>query len=177
MSPLDEALAFTFSEEGGPSNDPRDRGGSTGKNGLTEKTWLDFLRRHRLPVRSLASVTDLEFRMLAIERFWVPAGCDDLAPPASTAHFDFAWNSGPAHAVKLLQAVLGITVDGDFGRITRAAANQRFPLVLAHDLVTARRGYHVKDTIDTPEERAFIRGWLARCDRLDGFIARTETLG
>ena len=56
------------------------------------------------------------------EGYWLPPGCDLLQRRLDLVQFDTAVNMGVGRAVRMLQGALGCAVDGDFGPITREAA-------------------------------------------------------
>lgn len=118
---LPVALKLMFGHEGGYVNVASDRGGPT-KYGITHRT----LAAHR----GKASVTADQVRAMSIEEatdiyrrsYWGQSGGDVLPPGLDYAAFDFGVNSGPARAVKALQEVLGVRVDGHIGEETLKAA-------------------------------------------------------
>lgn len=118
---LPVALKLMFGHEGGYVNVASDRGGPT-KYGITHRT----LAAHR----GKASVTVDQVRAMSIEEatdiyrrsYWGQSGGDVLPPGIDYAAFDFGVNSGPARAVKVLQEILGVRVDGHLGEETLKAA-------------------------------------------------------
>jgi lysozyme family protein len=74
------------------------------------------------------------------------------------AVFDYAVNSGPNRAIKALQAVIGVAVDGIVGPITLAAAGRARPRVVINALCDQRMGFLGKlGTFVT-----FGKGWTSR---------------
>lgn len=119
---LPVALDLVFGDEGGYVNAKTDRGGPT-KYGITHKT----LAAHR----GVASVTAEQVKAMTKEEaveiyrrsYWTQSGGDLLPKGLDYAAFDFGVLSGPATAVKRLQKVLGVRVDGAVGEQTVTAAN------------------------------------------------------
>lgn len=117
---LPVALKLMFGHEGGYVNVSSDRGGPT-KYGIAHKT----LAAHR----GKASVTAAQVKAMSIEEatdiyqrsFWPQSGGDMLPPGLDYAAFDFGVNSGPGRAVKVLQDVVGVRVDGHMGEVTLKA--------------------------------------------------------
>ncbi len=106
--------------EGGYVNHPEDPGGATDR-GITQRTydaWNDRMGRRRRPVRGISKAEAeriIEFQYLdAVRADALPSGLD-------YAVADYAVNSGPGRAVKDLQRVLGVRVDGVIGLQTLAA--------------------------------------------------------
>lgn len=75
----------------------------------------------------------------------------------------FAVNDGAGEAVKLLQGVLGLTQDGDFGPLT-AAAVQAMPdeAIAAQRLREAGEAYYRAAVSAKPQDGRFLSGWVAR---------------
>jgi len=117
---LPRALELMFGHEGGYSNVKTDSGGPT-KYGVTHKT----LAAHR----GVKSVTAGEVKALTLKEaediyrkgYWTQSGGDLLPVGLDYAAFDFGVNSGPARAVKVLQALVGVVPDGNAGPQTLAA--------------------------------------------------------
>lgn len=107
-----DALAFTLGEEGGYVNDPRDPGGET-NFGISKRAY---------PAEDIASLTKERAQSLMVRDYWNPCRCAHLPQKLATAVFDFAVNSGVSRAVKELQKVLGVGVDGIVGPATIAAS-------------------------------------------------------
>ncbi|QYM74324.1 glycoside hydrolase family 108 protein [Pseudochrobactrum sp. Wa41.01b-1] len=109
-----------FGHEGGYVNNPKDPGGAT-KYGITHRT----LAAHR----GVASVTPAQVKALTKEEaakiyrrsYWVQSGGDLLPVGIDFMAFDYGVNSGPAQAVKSLQRVVGVTMDGVVGGRTVTA--------------------------------------------------------
>lgn len=118
------ALKLMFGHEGGYSNRKTDAGGPT-KYGITWRTLA--AERGISPERARAAVRDLTLEaaeMIYRKSYWVQSGGDVLPKGLDYAAFDFGVNSGPNRAVKTLQQVLGVAVDGWIGAITlRAVAD------------------------------------------------------
>lgn len=117
---LSTALELMFGHEGGYSNVRSDAGGPT-KYGITHKT----LAAHR-GVRSVTAEQVKALKLTEAEEiyrkgYWTQSGGDLLPVGLDYAAFDFGVNSGPARAVKVLQAVVGVPEDGNAGPQTAAA--------------------------------------------------------
>ncbi|MEO4000301.1 glycoside hydrolase family 108 protein [Mesorhizobium sp. CAU 1732] len=122
---LPAALALMFGHEGGYVNAKTDAGGPT-KYGITHRT----LAAHR----GVTSVTAAQVKALTLKEaetiyrksYWTQSGGDLLPAGLDYAAFDYGVNSGPARAIKSLQAVVGVPQDGIVGGQTVAAVN-RYP--------------------------------------------------
>lgn len=119
---FDTAIRLVLEQEGGFSNHPRDKGGPT-NFGITFKTYAAFFDLDPATVTE-QMMRDLH-RDVAIEiyrtSYWGAARCDALPPGVDLSVFDFGVNAGVRTAVRKLQEVVGVKVDGSIGPITLAA--------------------------------------------------------
>ena len=121
------AAAIILGDEGARSNDPRDPGGLT-VYGHDNASWPDLLARVPAAVRARlpGGVAELsrDQAMLAYRAgYWDFVRADDLPAPLALVMFDAAVNQGPGWAPAAFQSVLGVSVDGNIGPKTIAAAN------------------------------------------------------
>lgn len=153
------AMDFTLEFEGGWSMDPDDRGGLT-------RYGISIVHNPDIDLEALT--VDHAIR-LAWERYWIPAHCSEFPPHYAVAVFDFAYNSGPQRAIRVLQGAVEVAVDGRVGPITRGAAARR-PERLSYYL--ADRLTFLDDLIRRdPSQMRFRRGWYRRCAALGMHIA------
>ncbi len=121
---FDHALSHTLAHEGGWSDHPKDPGGATNM-GVT----IGTLKRLRIDVDGDgdSDIADLrKLRRADVAKvyrvfYWDAVRADLLPAGVDLAVFDFAVNSGPAQAVKVLQRIVGAVPDGDLGPKTLAA--------------------------------------------------------
>jgi len=118
---LSVALSLMFGHEGGYSNHPRDPGGPT-KYGVTLAT-LRAHRRRATTADDVKALTLSEAEQIYRKNYWHQAGADRLAVGLDYAVFDFSVNSGPSRAVKELQRIVGVAMDGIIGDKTLAAVH------------------------------------------------------
>lgn len=153
---FEAALAVIFRHEGGYADHPSDPGGAT-MMGITQGTLAAWRGR---------AVTKAEVRALAREeaaaiyraRYWDAVRGDDLPAGLDLALFDLAVNSGPGRAIRMLQGVLDVPVDGRLGPITLGAALEADPAATIRALCAARRAFLGR----LPTFPAFGRGWTRR---------------
>lgn len=166
MSNFEKALSYTLVNEGGFTNNPNDPGGST-NFGVTSED----LARHRMkPVTSdeVKAMTREEACDIYLKNYWTPLGLDQLKEPAiATAVFDIAVNRGMSAAIKCVQSVCKLPVDGHMGPMTISSLNYMGPdLFLARFVSLVEHGY-VELVLQLPEKRlGFLAGWSARAMRL-----------
>lgn len=90
--------------------------------------------------------------------FWVRFNCEQLPFPLSALVYDFAVNSGGPVAIKHLQGLLPVTVDGLLGARTAAAARGMDACKLNMRYIAARLDY----LNDLSSWKSFGRGWSQR---------------
>lgn len=102
-----DSLGLVLRHEGGYVDHPKDPGGATNL-GVTIGTLSGWLGRPatRAEVRKLTPET---VAPIYRKQYWDRVWGDDLPKGLDYAVFDFAVNSGPAKAVKSLQAALGMS--------------------------------------------------------------------
>ena len=118
---LSQVIKLIFGHEGGYVNNPNDNGGAT-KYGITAATlgaWRK-LGRKATPAE-VKMLTLSEATSILRKQYANPLRYDELPAGLDYALFDFSVNSGPAKAVKSLQKVLGVGIDGIIGARTMAA--------------------------------------------------------
>lgn len=76
--------------------------------------------------------------------------------------FDFSVNAGVVTAVKTLQKILGITVDGKCGQQTISTANAQSHVFTK--FVEARKCYYNSIVEKNPSQKKFIKGWMKRAE-------------
>lgn len=116
------ALAEILRHEGGYVDHPSDPGGATNM-GITRKTLARWRRINpwwQLPKLEVKSLSRTEAKAIYKALYWDRIGANKLPPGIDVAIFDFAVNSGPNRAVKVLQRVLGVAADGIVGPKTLA---------------------------------------------------------
>lgn len=157
------ALAHVLAMEGGFSDHPDDPGGPTYR-GITLAAFADWRgakldggSRQKLTA-ALRQLDEREIGAIYRERYWRPAGCGALEPGLALMHFDTAVNQGQPTAIRMLQELVGVAADGEFGPLTRAALAKADPIELIPLYALAReRRYRV-----LPGFKVFGKGWLRR---------------
>lgn len=137
QSTFDRALKLALAHEGGFSNHRDDPGGAT-NFGVTQATFDAWLKRQGKPARSVRTITDTEVAAIYKRQYWDAISGDDLPSGLDYAVFDYAVNSGPGRAVKDLQRVLGVKVDGALGVNTLNAIRGKSVARLIADLCDTR---------------------------------------
>jgi lysozyme family protein len=129
-------VAEILKHEGGYVDHPRDPGGATNR-GITHLTLADW-RGHPVSKTDVLQMAEKEAREIYRAKYWNAVQGDMLPAGLDLALFDFAVNSGPGRAVRVLQWQLGIPADGAIGPVTLAAIRKVNAARLAGDLCRAR---------------------------------------
>jgi lysozyme family protein len=116
------------------SNDDHDPGGET-MCGIIQREYTSWRKSQGLGSRDVRYLTKDEGHAIYYTNYWHPE-CEKLSPGLDLAWFDAAVNEGVHEATAMLQFVLGITRDGDWGPETDAhvlmMADQGASLVTAY---------------------------------------------
>lgn len=197
---VDELLGI----EGGLSDDPVDRGGTT-KYGISlrflvaagafdddkdGKADFDLDMDGDIDGADVRMLTVQDARYLYLRHFWQPLGAEGFPVPIGEMLFDQAVNGGLVTAKKLLQRAINqcllegkvqmgsktapaqLAVDGKLGVKTREALAWvlRYPsfgmtkIVMAFREAVRERYRQIVARF--PSQKKFLRGWLARAERL-----------
>lgn len=119
-------MPLLLRHEGSFVNHPADPGGATNK-GITIGTFRNFCRiegRKPPTVDDLKRISPEDVKRIYDWQYWDKIWGDDLPAGLDVAAFDFAVNSGPSQAIKDLQRVVKVRVDGDMGANTLAAVEK-----------------------------------------------------
>jgi lysozyme family protein len=155
------SLAAVLKEEGGYANHPKDPGGAT-NFGITQRVYDAWRNNNGKPPRSVKMIEKAEVDTIYYQQYWVMVRGDQLPAGVDLAMFDYGVNSGPSRAIKELQRVLGVKVDGVPGNVTLSTVGAANPIKVVNDLLDARMRF-LKDlsTFGT-----FGKGWVVRVSRV-----------
>lgn len=120
MSKFQSYLPLILMHEGGYVNHPKDPGGATNK-GITQRVYDEYRKTSGQMPQSVKNISDKEVESIYRVKYWIAIRGDDLPLGWDYAVFDFAVNSGPGRAIRLMQLALGIRDDGVIGPKTLAA--------------------------------------------------------
>lgn len=146
-----EAIYVIIDIEGGYDNDPRDPGGET-KYGISKRSY---------PNEDIKNLTKERAYEIYLEDFWNKVQADKLPFPLNLLVTDFAVNSGPSRAVKVLQMVVKTTQDGVIGPKTIAAVKASNLEDLCVNYMTAREFFLL-----SLGKSHYIKGWTNRLFKL-----------
>lgn len=154
MGVIETIIDAVIKREGGYANNPADKGGRT-MFGITERdfpgAWADGV------------VTYEEARDIYINKF-VRFPKFDQIPDLHLMEqlIDYGVNSGPDLAIRKLQAILGVKVDGVIGPATLHALAQRDMREVGNLLVGERIKMFVRIVKKDRTQLQFLEGWVNR---------------
>lgn len=160
---FDKCLAFVLKEEGGNDDDPNDHGGRTSR-GITQREWDKFRITHPDRPGDVWQASDEDIKTIYHDEYWLPE-CPKLDAGLDLEFFDFKINAGPKQAIKTLQRVLGVNVDGVWGSQTEGALPGKLISTLVSNYSDTRESFYRS----LAQFSRFGKGWLgrnARCEHL-----------
>ena len=108
-----EALRRLLAHEGGYTNHPSDPGGPT-HLGITIHDYRKYVKPNATAADVKAMRLD-DAKTIYRAKYWNAMRCDELPAGVDYCVFDYGVNSGIGRAPKVLQRVVGIDDDGEWG--------------------------------------------------------------
>lgn len=159
-SNYERALREVLRHEGGYVDHPSDPGGATNM-GITQRT-LAAWRKTRVAKSDVRSLTHEEAASIYRAQYWAKVRADELPAGLDLAVFDLAVNSGPDRAIRMMQMVAGVALDGRIGPITLRAVTDQSGAELVEKLCDARLHF----LSGLPTYPIFGRGWRRRVEEV-----------
>lgn len=148
------ALDIVFNSEGKYVNDKDDKGGPTNM-GVTQKTYDDYCKRHKIPIKDVKNLTKNETTKVYYNDYWVKSGLNkEKDPIKSLVLFDTAILHGVGKAKEYNKKS-----NGDI-----------------REILKLRREHYKNKVIEDPSQKKFLNGWNNRVDKLEKIINRYEGL-
>lgn len=158
----DETLDAIVKAEGGFQENPADRSGGATNYGITAQTLGNWRRLGRQATRAEVKALALEeARDIYRSRFVAPFESIPFDGLKATL-VDTGVLSGPATAIRLLQGVLGVPVDGVLGDRTSAALALHDWRLVNAALTAARIRFFTQIVERDETQRVFYFGWCRR---------------
>jgi lysozyme family protein len=148
-----QALKQVLKYEGGYVDHPKDPGGPTNK-GITQAVYDSWRKTQNLPTQSVRNINDSEVAAIYKNLYWDRISGDLLPSGVDFAVFDYAVNSGVSRAAKTLQAVVGVTQDGQIGPATIQATKTYVAMSVTNKRLAFMQSLSIWST--------FGKGWSAR---------------
>ena len=169
MNRIKYCLDYILKQEGGYSNNPNDKGGST-NFGITQKTYNTYLVSEQLPLRSVEEIDIHEVSEIYKRYYWDLCKCSEIPIPLDLIVFDSAVQHGVTRANQWLQRCVGTTPDGIVGEKTiyavkDKALNKRLEAVI-DCYINGRIAFYAQIIKNDPTQKMFSKGWKNRIDCL-----------
>ena len=174
MADFKIAYDKTAKFEGGYANNPKDRGGETYK-GIARnffpkwKGWQVIDKLDKKDVKKLNSVLAHDNQMqewvhrFYQDNFWSQIRGNEIQDQEVANNiYDFAVNSGVSRAIKYMQMVLGVEVDGQFGPVTLGKLNTFGEMTFVNKYKKERLDFLNKIVQNNPSQKTFLAGWTSR---------------
>ena len=163
-----EIIDGILKREGGYVNNPADRGGPT-KFGITLKT-LEAWRRHPVKAYDVEGMDELEAHAIYQIEYLVKPGLDKINNvPLRVFALDSAVQHGPGRAIRWVQKIVGVPVDGILGPVSLSIINQVDSDGLYRKMVAERCRFYGRIITQDPTQAVFAAGWA---NRIAEFIER-----
>jgi lysozyme family protein len=150
------AMTALLSHEGGWSNHSADPGGMTNM-GVTKTVWEEWVG-HPVTEKDMRNLQPMNIHPMYRRKYWDKVSGDLLPAGLDLAVFDFAVNSGPGRAAKMLQKLVGTLPDGFLGPQTLRMLAEKDHKKLIADYNAARLAF----LQELPTFTTFGKGWTTR---------------
>lgn len=168
MAKIETLIPFLLKWEGGFVHDPDDLGGATNM-GVTMNTYIAYCRRKGYPVPTVTRLKNLSERQwmdIVKTMYWDRFRADEIhSQSVANICVDWLWLSGTV-AIKRVQELVGVKVDGIVGPNTLVAINSMSSLVLFGMVKEERKRYIDEICRKRPANEKFRKGWLNRLNDL-----------
>ena len=137
------AMTALLSHEGGFQADKRDPGNANGgmtNMGVTKAVWEEWVG-HPVTEKDMRNLQPMNVHPMYRRKYWDKVCGDQLPAGLDHAVFDFAVNSGPGRAAKMLQRLLGTLPDGFIGPQTLRMLTEKDHKKLIADYNAARLAF------------------------------------
>ena len=162
MASAERMIPFISKWEGGYSDHPDDKGGCT-MAGVTIGTYRNYYGQEKT-CDDLRFITHKEWLRIFKNGYWDKFKADKIENQSiAQLCVDMAWGSGPTTAIRRVQRLFGLKVDGIVGRQTLAALNapdRDKTFALLWDM---RRKWLIEIS-KKGNNKVFLKGWLRRLD-------------
>lgn len=153
MANFDNAIEVILAHEGGYVNDPLDPGGET-KYGISKRSF---------PHIDIGALTVAEAKAIYRKEFWRFDGVE--SQEIATKLLDMTVNMGVSTGIRILQRILCVGVDGQFGPKTLAATNNIHAATLLNELRIASAVHYATVISRRPSMVKYVKGWMKRAIR------------
>ena len=165
MADAKKLKLFILCWEGGYVNDPIDKGGATNK-GITLATFRQFYGSDAT-IEQLQALTGEQWLHIFKTGYWDKFKADNIANQSvANICVDWAWASGVGTAIRQVQTLLGVAVDGIVGAKTISAINNANQRHLFAKIKSARLRFVENIVKRNSTQKKFLKGWKSRINAL-----------
>lgn len=151
---FNKCITVLLSLEGGYSKSKSDKGGET-NFGISKRSYPD------INIKTLTKDRAIE---IYFNDFWLPMNVDRLMDDELILHlFVFGVNAGIRTSIKILQKLIGVTVDGVLGSETAKAVSE-FNGNIVDEFIKREKLFYVTLVQKDEKQRPNIKGWLNRIE-------------
>jgi lysozyme family protein len=125
--------------------------------GVTKAVWEEWVG-HPVTEKDMRALKPMNIHPMYRRKYWDKVSGDLLPAGLDLAVFDFAVNSGPGRAVKVLQKLVGTLPDGFIGAQTLLRISEKDLKKLIADYNAARLAF----LQELPAFTTFGKGWTTR---------------
>jgi len=146
------SMDVVFKNEGGFSDNPDDKGGRTNM-GITQSTYNDYCKRHKLEAKDVKKLTKKEAVEVYYNDYWKASGADKIKNPVEALIlFDTAVLHGTGKAKQFYRQS-----NGNFNKI-----------------LELRKEHYINKVKSDPSQKKFFNGWNNRVDNLEKMLKNSE---
>lgn len=149
-------LKFTLLSEGGWESNSHDPGGDT-MEGITLTVYREWRNDPHTTAEQLHNISAADVSAIYQQNYWDKVQGDQLLSGVDLSVFDMQVNAG-SNSGKILQAIVGVVVDGVIGPVTIAATNAIDPVTLINQLALHQAAFY--RSLST--FKYFGAGWINR---------------
>ena len=169
-----DIVPFILKWEGGLSNDkadsasanpcPTSHDGHTGyhtNKGVTYAVWAHYFGKNN--DSRFFTMSDEDWGVIFKAGYWDKVKGDLIESQAiANCMVSWAWGSGAARAIKLIQEVVGVDIDGKLGQQTIGAINSMDEVELFDKCIARRKRFFEDIAKARPANLKFLKGWMNR---------------
>ena len=159
-------LQLLLVSEGGNDDDPVDMGGRTSR-GITQREYDAYRLTHPNLPSDVWEAPQSSIEAIYNISYWNP-WCPQLPDGVDYVFFDVSVLHGPGRAATWLQQALGVKADGHIGVVTLTRLKSAAPSEVVSAMSDLRRAHFRGIVANKPSQQKFLKGWLARVDRVEG---------
>lgn len=169
MANYKKIVPFFYKWEGGTSNDKNDSAskydcgvnGIHTNKGVTYTAWVGVFGTNK--VDRFLEMNNEDWGVIFKRGYWDKVKGDKIELQSiAECLVSWAWGSGSRTAVKQMQKVLGVSVDGVIGNQTLNAINSSDEKELFDKCVKARAQFFESIARKNPKNLKFLKGWMNR---------------